>query len=404
VVSPRILRVIKQVHVILAGGGVGGLTAALALADRAIAVTVLEQAPVLAEVGAGLQLSPNATRLLIGLGLEESLKRAGFAPEAARVCDHATGALLLHTPLGALGEARWGAPYLQIHRADLHGLLLDAAKQRPQIAIRLNAGLVAVSQSDHGVMASTAGGETVAGDVVIGCDGIHSTVRTILWGAQKPRFTRQVAWRGLVPQDRLPTGLITPFAQVWTGGGRHFVHYPVRGGALVNFIGVVEQARWADDSWTAQGDPSALRAAFAGWPAPVEGLIAQTEAPWIYAIHDRPPLARWSKGRISLLGDAAHPAPPFLAQGAGMAIEDAEALARFLRTNANAEAALLAYERERRGRTARVQAWSRRNARLFHLPSLAARAVFGAASALDQAAGAEPAARLDWIYGYQPPI
>jgi salicylate hydroxylase len=182
------------------------------------------------------------------------------------------------------------------------------------------------------------------------------------------------------------------------------VHYPVRGGALVNFVGVVEQAGWADDSWTAKGDPAALRAAFAGWPAPVADLVAQAETPWIYAIHDRPPLAQWSKGRISLLGDAAHPAPPFLAQGAGMAIEDAEALARFLSTHANVKAALLAYERERRGRTARVQAWSQRNARLFHLPSLAARAVFGAASALDHVTGAEPAARLDWLYGYRPPI
>jgi len=398
------LRVIKQVHVILAGGGVGGLTAALALADRGIAVTVLEQTPVLAEVGAGVQLSPNATRLLFGLGLEGGLRCAAFAPQAAKVCDHATRTLLLHTPLGATGEARWGAPYLQIHRADLHSLLLDAAKRRPQITIRLSAGLVAVSQSDHGVVASTAGSETVVGDVVIGCDGIHSTVRTIFWGVQTPRFTRQVAWRGLVPQDRLPTGLIAPDARVWTGPGRHFVHYPVRGGALVNFVGVVEQAGWADDSWTAKGDPAALRAAFAGWPAPVADLVAQAETPWIYAIHDRPPLAQWSKGRISLLGDAAHPAPPFLAQGAGMAIEDAEALARFLSTHANVKAALLAYERERRGRTARVQAWSQRNARLFHLPSLAARAVFGAASALDHVTGAEPAARLDWLYGYRPPI
>jgi salicylate hydroxylase len=390
-------------HVILVGSGIGGLAAALALSDRGVEVTLLEQATAIQAVGAGVQLSANATRLLCRLGLEAQLRAVACAPEAVEVRDHSTGALNLRTRLGAYGEARWGAPYLQVHRADLQCLLLDAVASKRSIKLRLGAKVEAVD--DDGARAFTCldGGEAIAGDAVVGCDGIHSKVRTVLWGEQAARFVGQAAWRGLAPADRLPAGAVAEIAGVWTGADRHFVHYPVSGGALINVVGVVEQRRWASESWTAEADRSLFVADFQGWPSPIPELIAAVETPWLFAIHDRSALSRWSKGRLSLLGDAAHPAPPFLAQGAAMAIEDGEALARHIAASPDVAAALRTYEGERKSRTARVQAWSRRNARLFHLPSLAARGLFGAAAQLDRLRGATPEARLDWLYGYRPP-
>jgi salicylate hydroxylase len=302
-----------------------------------------------------------------------------------------------------LGDARWGAPYLQIHRADLQSLLLHAAASSGQIDIRLGAKVETIDQDEARAYVRLQGGETVAADAVIGCDGIHSTVRGALWGEQAARFVGQAAWRGLAPADRLPAGAVASIAGVWTGADRHFVHYPVRGGALINVVGVVEQRRWRAESWTAEADRSLFAADFQGWPAPIPQLIAAVETPWLFAIHDRAPLPHWSKGRISLLGDAAHPAPPFLAQGAAMAIEDGEALARHVATAADIAAALRSYEDERKARTARVQAWSRRNARLFHLPSLASRGLFGVVAQVDRLKRTAPEARLDWLYGYRPP-
>jgi salicylate hydroxylase len=388
-------------HLILVGAGIGGLAAALALSDRGVGVTLLEQAPVIQTVGAGIQLSANATRLLFRLGLEAPLRAVACAPQAVEVRDHDTGALNLRTRLGAFGEARWGAPYLQVHRGDLQRLLLDAAAKRP-INLRLGAKVEAIDDDGARAYVRLDGGEALAGDAVIGCDGIHSHVRAALWGKQAARFIGQAAWRGLAPADRLPEGAVASIAGVWTGADRHFVHYPVRGGALINVVGVVEQRRWRAESWTAEADRSQFAADFQGWPASIPEMIAAVETPWLFAIHDRAPLARWSKGRLSLLGDAAHPAPPFLAQGAAMAIEDGEALARRLAQSLDVAAALRSYEDERKSRTARVQAWSRRNARLFHLPGLAARGLFGAAAQVDRLKRAAPEARLDWLYGYDP--
>jgi salicylate hydroxylase len=390
-------------RVILAGAGIGGLTAALALARRGVEVTVIEASPLLGEVGAGLQLSPNATRILFALGLEAPLRAAAFAPQAAEVRDQRSGRRLLRTELGGAAEARWGAPYLQIHRADLHALLVEAV-QDSGVDLRLATRLAGLSQDAQGVSAQIddkAGASTLKADALIGCDGIRSTVRARLWGEQAARYTGQTAWRALVATDRLPPGLIAPVATVWTGLGRHLVHYPVRAGALINLVGVVARRAPPPESWTEPGDTSALAADFSGWPKPVTALIGATDTVWRYAIHDRPALDVWSKGRISLLGDAAHPAPPFLAQGAGMAIEDAEALACHLSSPPTVAAALISYEAERRPRTAKVLAWSRRNAHLFHLPSPLAQGVFGAARLADRLAPTAAARRFDWLYGYR---
>ncbi len=384
-------------HVVLAGAGIGGLTAALAL-PKTSRVTLLEQAPALQEAGAGIQLSPNATRVLEGLGLGARLASVAFEPEATEVRDAATGRLLLRQPLGETARERWGAPYLHIHRADLQGLLLEAALGMKQRELRLGARATLVHNLADAAVVEMADGGSVEADVVVGCDGLRSAVRASLWGEGRPRFTGQIAWRGVVEARRLPPGLIAPIAGVWTGPGRHFVHYYVRGGELVNFVGVVERPGRGEESWTATGYPAELAYDFAGWPDPVQAILAAVDTVWRWPLYDRPALPRWSKGHVSLLGDAAHPMLPFLAQGAAMAIEDAAALGRSFPRSPTTERALRLYESERRSRTARVQAASRRNAFIFHLPAPLGRAAFGAARIADRFDAAQGAGRFDWLY------
>jgi salicylate hydroxylase len=380
--------------VILAGGGIGGLTAAAALRDRA-EIAVLEQAAALTEVGAGLQLGPNAVRVLEALGFGPELAGIGFEPEAIEVRDAASEALMLRQPLGAAAKARWGAAYLHVHRSDLQAMLAGRTE------IRTGARVVGVDQAADHIRVRLAGGEVLEAEAVVGCDGLRSAVRGALWGPGRPRFTGMTAWRGTVPAEVLPPALIRPVAAVWTGRGRHFVHYYVRGGALVNFVGVVERADWTSESWTERGDKADLARDFAGWPDPVRALIDAVPEAWRWALFDRPPLPHWAKGRAALLGDAAHPMLPSFAQGASMAIEDAEAVARHLLSGAPVDAALTAYEAERMGRAHRVQALSRRNARLFHMGP-AARLLFGAEAALGRAGLTAGPARFDWLYGYRP--
>ncbi|MGE0761329.1 MAG: FAD-dependent monooxygenase, partial [Pirellulaceae bacterium] len=235
----------------------------------------------------------------------------------------------------------------------------------------------------------------VEGDLLVGADGIHSVVREWLFGPERPVFTGNVAWRGLVPVDRLPAGLIRPVATAWWGPQRHFVHYYVRRGELVNCVCVVEREGWETESWTEPGGRAELEAAFEGWHPIVRTLIERMDrdACFKWALHDRPPLACWSDGRVTLLGDACHPTLPFMAQGAAMAIEDGAVLARLLAQGGTVEATLAHYEALRKPRTTRVQAGSRRNAKVFHLSGLPAR--------LRNIAVRRAGARvMDWLYGY----
>lgn len=352
----------------IAGGGIGGLTLALACREAGLAdVTVYEQTPNPEPLGAGVQLSPNATKVLSALGLKQALRAIGFYPEAVHFRTWRTGYLVAMRPLGQFSEARYGAPYLHVHRGDLHGLLLQTAENRG-ITVRTGERCTGAGEDELGPWLELEQGR-VHHDAIVGCDGIHSTVLNSLFEAPEPRFTGHVAWRGMVPADRLPANFIPPTATVWLGPARHFVHYYVRRGELVNFVGIVETDRWTEEAWHHPGDPAELAKDFAGWNLMIRTLIDATEEAYKWALYDRPPLPTWTRGRITLLGDACHPMLPYLAQGAAMAIEDAWVLSRMLeRWEDDPGVGMEDYERYRLPRTARVQARSRAQGEEFHLP------------------------------------
>ncbi|MFN0184825.1 MAG: FAD-dependent monooxygenase [Aquabacterium sp.] len=359
--------------VLIAGGGIGGLTAALCLARRGHAVRLFERAPAIAETGAGLQLSPNATRVLHDLGLQQALGAVAFVPQCTEMRHWRSGRLIGQQPLGETVRERYGHPYLHVHRADLVHLLEQALGAEPRVRLQVGAQVDGVHQDARSASVVVDGG-VVSGDILIGADGIRSVVREALFGPERARFTGQVAWRLTLPVDALPAGLLPPVTGVWWGPGRHLVHYNLRQGTLVNLVCVVEQAGWTVESWTEPGDPADLRAAFEGWHPTIQQLVgaARAGALFRWALFDRPPMPAWGRGRITLLGDACHPTLPFLAQGAAMAIEDAAVLAACLSSSGDAGAALARYARLRRPRTAAIQRGSRRNATVFHLSGVPA--------------------------------
>ncbi len=388
-------------RVTIVGAGVGGLTAALALAGRGVRPVLLERAGELGEAGAGVQLGPNAVRVLDRLGLGAELRAAACAPDAIDVRRASDRRRLLTLPLGEAAARRWGAPYLQAHRADLQAILLGAVRARGAADLRLGAGVADVAPNGA---VRLEGGETLLADAVLIADGVRSRLRAaVAPGETGPRPSGQTAWRALVPADALAADLAVG-AGVWTASRRHFVHYPMRGGALVNLVGVSERGGGEGESWRAPGDPAAFAALFGDWPEPVASLVRAAPQVWRWALHDRPPAHAMARGRLALVGDAAHPVLPYLAQGAAMAVEDGWAAAEAL-AGANgddAEARLAAYAAERLPRVRRVQRASARNGRLFHLPDPVAGLVFGAARALERGDPARAMARLDWLYGGGP--
>ena len=359
--------------VLIAGGGIGGITAALCLAKLGHSVEVFEQFESFSEIGAGIQLSPNCSRVLHYLGLQADLKQKGFLPEGTEIRHWKSGKLISESKLGDHATEKFGAPYYHIHRGDLLAILVKAATAHPGISLHTDSKLTRISNTDYIVEAETHSGH-YTGEVLIGADGIHSLTRDYLWEREQPTFTGNVAWRSLVPTKSLPKGLIPPTASVWWGPGKHFVHYYVKGGEFVNCVCVIEKNGWEVESWTALGSLSELKSDFYGWHNTIQTLIAHSDEKSLYkwALFDRPPMKQWGSGRISLLGDACHPTLPFMAQGAAMAIEDAAVLAACLSNGDKVEIALQRYEDLRRGRTAGVQKGSRRNARVFHMSGLKA--------------------------------
>lgn len=379
------------------GAGIGGLAAALALARRGAAVTVLEQASELGEVGAGLQLGPNAVGVLTALGLCEPAAAVAIRPEAIELRDGVRGRLVARLPLGATAEARWGRPYWHMHRADLLALLADAAGAAG-VRIALGTRVLRVATAGAEVRIATEAGEALA-SAAIGADGLRSRLRAAHVQGHAPRYAGHVAWRALVPAERLPAGLFPRAATVMMGPGRHIVVYPLRGGRLVNLVAVERRARWAAEGWRHPDDPANLRRAFAGWEPRVGALLDAVDATWAWGLFDHPPLAAWVSGRLALLGDACHPVLPFLAQGAAMALEDAWVLADALDRAESVPTGLGAYEARRRARVERVGRASARNGRLFHLahPRLRRLAHAGIGLGTRLAPGAA-LARFDWLY------
>ena len=367
----------RGLTILIAGGGIGGLTAALSLAKAGFEVALFEQAAEFGEIGAGIQLSPNCTRVLHHLGLEPALQACAFLPERTEFRAWKSGKVVGSSVLGQRVRDRYGFPYYHIHRGDLLRVLVEAAVRSP--AIELNAAAEVTGFEQNGIerdarVRVAVGGSVREGDALIGADGIHSAVRAQLFGDDAPRFTGNVAWRALVPVERLPAGLVRPVTAAWWGPHKHFVHYYLRSGTLVNCVCIVEKTGWEVESWTERGELDELKRDFAGWHEDVQALIDNMDGDSLYkwALHDRAPMPRWSEGVVSLLGDACHPTLPFMAQGAAMAIEDAAVLAGCLAGDDSVAAGLKRYEDLRRPRTAGVQNGSRRNARVFHLTGVKA--------------------------------
>jgi salicylate hydroxylase len=351
--------------VAIVGGGIGGIAAALSLLQAGFDVHVYERAAAVSEVGAGIQVSPNASRVLHRLGLAEDLARMGVRPLAWHQRRWDDGRTLLHAQLGDAVVDAFGFPHYQMHRADLLGTLVGALPPE-----RLHVGHLLTGFVDHAdrVQATFANGTTVEADMLVGADGIHSTVRELLFGAQDPVFTGCAAYRGLVPAERLSHLDLEVTAQIWMGPQAHFVHYFVQRRRLVNFVAVVEQDSWTRESWTDPGDPADAIAAFAGWHPQLHEILGAVDETFIWALFDRPPLPEWSRGRVTLLGDACHPMLPFMAQGAAQALEDGATLTACMTRDEEIPDALRRYEAVRLPRASRIQALSTENKTRFHLP------------------------------------
>jgi salicylate hydroxylase len=387
----------KELSVAIIGGGIGGLAAALSLLRAGLDVHVYERAKKLSEVGAGIQVSPNASRILHGLGLADALANMGVKPLAIHQRRWDDGRTLLRTPLGEAVEAAFGFPHYQMHRADLLNTLARALP-----AERLHIGHHFTALVDHGdhVKATFENGLHISVDALVGADGIHSAVRHVLFGPDKPHFTGCVAYRGLLPADRLTHLDLEVTCQVWMGPGKHFVHYYVQNRRLVNWVVAIEQDTWTRESWTDRGEVVDALAAHEGWHPQVRGILGAADETFIWALFDRRPMARWSVGRVTLLGDACHAMLPFMAQGAAQAIEDGATLATCLSRTAaqNVSDALRRYEAFRLPRASRVQALSEINKTRFHLPDGPAQQARDAEMARGTTDFSSTA--VAWLYGH----
>lgn len=355
--------------VIVAGAGIGGLTAALCLEQAGYDVELFEQAQQLSEVGAGIQCGANALKVMDHLGLLPHLEALAVAPERAEFCDHASAEILYTAPFGKDYRTRYGAPYLHILRADLLSVLVDALKQRNPNALTLGATVTCYTEHSDGVSLHFADGSEVSGDCLIAADGIRSSLRSQIVGNTSPRFTGNVAWRGVLPADQLPKDFMQKVVRNFVGPNKHMVIYYLRQQQLVNFVGVVENKAWQDDSWISNAPWEELKADFDGWHPMVQSVIDGMDKTQCYrwALFDHTPINNWSSDRVTLLGDAAHATLPFMASGAAMAIEDGRILQRALDQAGDIKEGLALYQANRFKRTSEIQKSSRQLGKLYHI-------------------------------------
>ena len=361
-----------MMRICIVGGGLGGLTAALALLQQGFKVTVYEQAKELKELGAGVQLGPNAVGVLYRLGLESQMQEIATDTQGKRVRLWNTGQSWPLFDLGRLSVAMYGFPYLTVHRADLQRVLAQKIQTLDPNCIVLNAKVLNVEQSQDIVRIGIDGHGAIECDLLIGADGVHSIIRKALFGHDEARQSGIMAWRGVIDCKKLPPHMHEMVATNWVGPGAHVVQYPLRRGELMNFVGAIEGNRWEIESWSEQGTTEECLGDFKGWHEDIHTLIKAIHTPFKWVLKVRDPMPSWTKGSITLLGDACHPMLPFLAQGAGMALEDGYILARALAKHKNAlPLALERYEHARIERTSRVVDGSNANAKRFHNPALA---------------------------------
>lgn len=351
---------------IISGGGIGGLAAAMVLAQDGHPVTLLEQAASFGEIGAGIQLGPNIFRMFDYLGLTEAINRVAFFPAGLGMNDVRTGEKVVRVPLGDMARATYGFPYGVIYRADLHQVFLDACRAQPNVTLRTSAKVASFKQSADGVTVQLEGGEVVEGSALIGADGMWSRIREAVVGDGKPRVSGHIAYRAVLKREDVPAHLWSDDVLLWGGEKTHLVHYPLRRGELFNLVAVFHSNKY-DEGWNTFGDTAELNERFADACPQVKELLGKIETWKMWVLCDREPVKNWTNRRVTLLGDAAHPMLQYLAQGAGQAIEDAVVLREALRfTRGDVEKAFQKYQQKRYLRTGRVQLTARFYGDIYH--------------------------------------
>ena len=396
-----------RLHVVVAGAGIGGLTAAIGLARAGLRVTVLERAPVIDEVGAGLQLGPNATSILADFGVLDRVLKLALVPEALRIRSARSGDEIARLPLGPIADMRWGAPYIVIHRADLQRALVEACAQDTDVRIETGMPVAGFAVTEDRVEIGVKQGSEhrrFEADLLIGADGLRSIVRERigLGMGDTPVWSGRTAWRAVLPAADAPKNALRFETNLWLGSRAHLVHYPLRQGEVVNIVAITED-RWraeeAPDLWSINGEAKHVAPRFSRWHRDARELVSAVRDWKRWPLFDRNPVAHWTMDRVALLGDAAHPMVPFFAQGAAQAIEDAGALRLAFGTHGrDIRAALAAYQTTRTARAGSIVIASRRQGAIYHLAGPAA---FARDMTMRMLGPNRMLARLDWLYGHR---